>query len=111
MQCDANESGLGADLLQDGRPLSYASRALTDAEVRYAQIEKKMSAIMFALTKLRQNTFDHHTVVMTDHKLLKSIIKKSLDKAPKYLQGMLLSIQKYGMITQWNILLVKHAHS
>ena len=36
IQCDASEGGLGAVLLQDGYPISYASRALTDVEVRYA---------------------------------------------------------------------------
>jgi hypothetical protein len=32
LQCDASESGLGAALLQDGRPIAYASHALTDPE-------------------------------------------------------------------------------
>ena len=41
IQCDASEEGLGAALLQDGRPLAYASRALTAA---YAQIEKEPPA-------------------------------------------------------------------
>ena len=40
IQCDASETGLGAVLLQEGQPISYASRALTDTETRYAQIEK-----------------------------------------------------------------------
>ena len=97
IQCDASKSGLGAVLLQDGKPLSYASRALTDTEVRYAQIEKEMLAVVFSLTKFHQHTFGQHTVVITDHKPLKSIVKKSLDRAPKRLQGMLLSIQKYDI--------------
>ena len=36
IQCDASEGGLGAALLQDGRPLAYASRDLTAAERNYA---------------------------------------------------------------------------
>ena len=32
--CDASKSGLGAVLLQEGKPVAYASRALTDAETR-----------------------------------------------------------------------------
>lgn len=35
-QCDASSSDLGAVLPQEGRPLAYASRALTDPETRYA---------------------------------------------------------------------------
>ena len=32
IQCDASERGLGATLLQEGQPLTFASRALTDPE-------------------------------------------------------------------------------
>jgi len=41
LQCDASQFGLGATLLQNGQPVAYASRALTDTETRYAQIEKR----------------------------------------------------------------------
>lgn len=40
IQCDASEGGLGAALLQDGRPLAYPSRTLAAAERNYAQMEK-----------------------------------------------------------------------
>ena len=40
IQCDSSERGLGAVLLQEGQPVSYASWALTDTESHYAQIEK-----------------------------------------------------------------------
>ena len=40
IQCDASQSGLGAVLLQEGRPVCYASRALTTTEENYAQVEK-----------------------------------------------------------------------
>ena len=32
VSCDASQHGLGAVLLQDGKPVPYASRALTSAE-------------------------------------------------------------------------------
>ena len=38
IQCDASQKGLGAALLQKGKPIAYASRSLTDTETRYAQI-------------------------------------------------------------------------
>ena len=50
IQCDVSGQGLGAALLQEGRPLAYASRALSDTETRYATIEE-MLAIVFALEK------------------------------------------------------------
>ena len=54
IQSDASERGLGAALLQNGKPVSFASRALTDTETRYAQIEKELLAIVFSCEK-----FDH----------------------------------------------------
>ena len=41
IQCDASRRGLGAAIMQEGRPHAYASRALTDPETRYATIKKK----------------------------------------------------------------------
>ena len=49
--CDASKSGLGALLLQEGKPVAYASRALSDAETWYAQIEKELLVVVFAFTK------------------------------------------------------------
>lgn len=34
IQCDASQKGVEAALLQNGKPVAYASRALSDAETR-----------------------------------------------------------------------------
>lgn len=51
-----------------------------------------MLAIVFALEKWHQFAYGRHVLVNTDHKPLKSIAKKPLDRVPKRLQGMLLRI-------------------
>jgi hypothetical protein len=95
IQCDASGKGLGAALLQNGRPNAYHSRALTDTETRYASIEKEMLAVVDAFERFHQYTFGRFTQVISDHKPLEMIVKKPLSKAPKRLQGMLLRLQKY----------------
>ena len=82
VECDASERGMGAALLQNGKPIGYASRALTSTETRYAQIEKECLAIVFALEPFHQYTFGRRTIVHSDHKSLEIIVKKPLHKTP-----------------------------
>ena len=97
VQCDASSKGLGAVLLQQGHPIAYASRALTDAETRYAQIEKEMLSIVFACKKFHCYIFGKETTVYNDHKPLEMIFKKPLTTAPMRLQRMLLAVQWYDL--------------
>ena len=91
LQCDASDTGLGAALLQLQQSVSFASRALTQTETRYAQIEKELLAIVFACEKFDEYIFGRDVVhVETDHKPLEEIFKKSLCDAPARLQRMLL---------------------
>ena len=76
-------TGLGAALMQEGKPLAYASRALSDTEVGYAQIEQECLAIVFSLERFHQYTFGREAAEYTDHKPLEAIVKKPLHKAPK----------------------------
>ena len=46
IQCDAGSYGLGGVLLQEDRPMAFTSRALTQTEQRYAQIEKEALATL-----------------------------------------------------------------
>ena len=87
IQCDASQTGLEAALLQRGRPIAYTSRALTETEQRYAQIEKEMLAIVFSLEKFHQYTYGRHMKIQSVHKPLESILQKPLACAPRRLQG------------------------
>ena len=81
---------VGAVLLQEGQPISYGSRALTDTECRYAQIEKELLAVVFGLEKFNQYVYGKCVDVESDHKPLEAISKKPLCHAPPRLQRMLL---------------------
>ena len=57
IQTDASSSGLGACLMQGGQPIQYASRALTETEKRYSQIEKEMLSVVFGLTRFHTYSY------------------------------------------------------
>ena len=41
VQADASKHGLGSALLQQGQPVAFASKSLSDTEKRYANIERE----------------------------------------------------------------------
>ena len=47
VQTDASQRDLGTCLIQDGHPIAFASKSLTDTETRYANIERELLAIVF----------------------------------------------------------------
>jgi len=96
LQCDSSQSGLGVVLLQEGKPVEYASRALTTTEQSYAQIEKELLAIVFGLERMHTYVYGRQIIIETDHKPLITIVKKPLTAAPKRLQRMLLRLQRYN---------------
>ncbi|KPJ13895.1 Retrotransposable element Tf2 155 kDa protein type 1 [Papilio machaon] len=96
LSVDASKNGLGACLLQNNLPVSYASRTLTKAEQNYAQIEKELLACVFACEKFYSYIFGKCDVTIeTDHKPLVHIIVKPIAEAPPRLQRMLLRLQRY----------------
>ena len=99
IQTDSSQDGLGSCLLQEGHPIAYASRSLTEAEKNYAQIERELLAIVFACEKFNQYIYGKEVTVQTDHKPLQAIQSKPLHKAPPRLQRMLLRLQKMILIS------------
>eukprot|EP00057_Strongylocentrotus_purpuratus_P027755 XP_011682229.1 PREDICTED: uncharacterized protein K02A2.6-like [Strongylocentrotus purpuratus] len=95
LQADASEKGLGAAIMQAGQPIAYTSRALTEAETRYAQIEKELLAVTFGLERFHQYTYGRKVIVQSDHKPLEIITKKNMHQAPKRLQRPILRLQTY----------------
>ena len=97
IQCDASQSGLGAVLTQEGKPIHYASRAMTKAEKNYAQVEKELLAIVFACERFDQYVYGRSVTVESDHKPLEQIGTKPFQEIPKRLQRMYLRLQKYDV--------------
>lgn len=95
LQTDASMKGVGAVLLQDGKPIAFASKALTPAETRYANIERELLAVVYGCEKFHTYLYGRNFVIETDHRPLEQIDKKNLTKAPARLQRLLLRLQSY----------------
>ena len=96
-QADASQRGLRACLLQEGEPIAYASKSLTDTETRYVNIERDLLAIVFACQRFNTYVLGRPFTVESDHKPLEMIHQKSLASAPPRLQRMLLQLQRYDV--------------
>ena len=95
IQTDASSSGLGACLMQGGQPVQYASRALTETEKRYSQIEKEMLSVVFGLTRFHTYTYGRKVTVYNDHKPLAAVLKRPVGENPIRLQRMLCRVMGY----------------
>ena len=97
IQCDASKKGLGAVLLQKSKPIMYMSRALTETEQRYSNIERELLAIVFALERLNHYTLGRTITVQSDHQPLQSFWKKLIVSARSRLQRLLLRLAHYDI--------------
>ncbi|KAL0149263.1 hypothetical protein M9458_055497 [Cirrhinus mrigala] len=97
LQVDASKSGLGAVLLQQDKPVAYASKSLNSTEQNYAQIEKELYAVLFGCKRFHEYMYGRKVTVESDHKPLEAILKKPLASAPPRLQRMILQLQKYDI--------------
>ena len=85
IETDASRKGIGMALLQsenDERsslyPIASGSKTLTSVETRYMNIERELLGVVGALAKFHYFTFGRPVVILTDHKPLISISKKSI---------------------------------
>ena len=85
-----SEVCVGALLLQNGKPVSYAPRVWNDCEKNYAPIEKEMGAVVFGLHKFNDYCDGKHVTIKSDNKPFKAISNKPLSEAPKRLLKMML---------------------
>ncbi|CAG2209929.1 unnamed protein product [Mytilus edulis] len=75
---DASSKGLGVVLLQNKQLVAYGSRALTETQSRYAQIEREMLAICTFCEKFDHYIYGRRAVIETDHNPLVAIYDKRL---------------------------------
>ncbi|GFN80973.1 Pol polyprotein [Plakobranchus ocellatus] len=97
VQVDASMKALGASLIQEVKPVAFASKALTDEETRYANIARKPLALVYGCERFHTYLYGQAFTVESDHKPLKSIHLKHLRATPPRLQHTLLRLQPYDL--------------
>ena len=91
VSADASSYGLSSVILQKQpdnmwKPVAYASRALTLAEQKYAQIEKEALAVMWSCERFNDYLLGTTFHIHIDHKPLVPLLStKNLDELPTHI--------------------------
>ena len=101
LQTDASIKGLDAVLLQDGHPVYFASKALTQAERGYVVIELEALAASWSMEKFHHFLYAPHFIPKMDQKPLEVILSKSLNSATRRLQRLLIRTFAYNLTVRY----------
>ena len=89
LETDTSRVAIGMALMQSESndreslyPIAYGSKTLTDAETRCTNIEREFLGIVGGLEEFHHFKFGHPVTVLTDHKPLVSISRKSHVNTP-----------------------------
>ena len=108
-EVDTSKKGIGAVMLQEDsimrneskseiptnlRPISYASKTLSPTESNYSNTEHELLGLLFAVTHF---TFGQPVHIITDHKPLVSLFRKSLVDSLPRLTRMLIQLLNYTL--------------
>ena len=75
LQTNASKKGLGAVLLQNSKPVMFASRALTGSERNYQNLERECLATIWGMEKFHYFLYGKEFTLKTDQKPLVSIYR------------------------------------
>ena len=84
LQMDASKKGLGACIIQKGKVICYASKALTKSEQNYQNLGRKALGTIWGMEKFNCFLYGKEFTLETDQKPLLSIYKKHMiDISPR----------------------------
>ena len=95
LEFDASQKGLGAALVQEKKPIVFASKTLTKTQSNYSNIEREMLSLVHGVERFHTYLYGRSFTIITDHKPLEMICNKPIASAPPRLQRMPVKIQGY----------------
>ena len=101
LQTDASTKGLGACLLQDDKPIYFASKALTETQRGYVTIKIESLTITWAVEKFHHFLYRCHFILETDQKPLEAILSRSLNQATPRIQCILIRTLPYNFTVRY----------
>ena len=101
LQTDANTKGLGACLLQDEKPIYFASKALTKTQRGYVAIKIESLAVTWAVEKFHHFLYGCHFILETNQKPLEAILSRSLNQDTPRLQHILIRTLPYNFTVRY----------
>jgi hypothetical protein len=78
LETDACGNGIGAVLMQQGKPIAYFSRTLGIRNAAMSTYDKEALAILEALKRWRHYFLDSDLIIKTDQKILKYITEQKV---------------------------------
>ena len=90
VQTNASKRGLGAVLLQNSKPVMFASRALTGSERNYQNLERECLATIWGMEKFHYFLYGKEFTLETDQKPLVLIYRKHMVEISPRIQRLII---------------------